>query len=387
MQKRIEHHDGLDERFPGGIFSSNNGEYVWIAALPPGGLFVEHAGESLYNAANELIKDDPPARYHPQMTARGRRGRSPPASPTARRSIDDIIMVTTICLVIVVALDRALLPAAARHPADRHPGRHRRGHRLRRRRAGVRLPELVDGVPGVDHRRQRDQLRDRPDVALRGAPRARATIPTRRSRAALAGVWRGTLVASISASAAYASLMVTSFRGFYQFGVMGAVGSLACWLATFTVLPALLVLLDRAPGRGSAPGPPAPRVLRRWRASWRGAAATVTAVFTVLAIVGAVGLRHFLQDPFEYDFRKLTAKLKTHRGGASSSTTASTSCSGAGRRRRSCSPTRVDEVEPIKRRIRKQDHGASRAGRRSARWSRSTICCPGRPRCSSASWR
>ena len=36
MQSRIERHDGLDERFPGGIFSSNNGEYVWIAALPPG---------------------------------------------------------------------------------------------------------------------------------------------------------------------------------------------------------------------------------------------------------------------------------------------------------------------------------------------------------------
>src|SRR5450432_1642482 len=69
MQKRIERHDGLDERFPGGIFTNNSGEYVWIAALPPGGLFVEHAGEALYNAANELIKNDPPSRYHPAMHA------------------------------------------------------------------------------------------------------------------------------------------------------------------------------------------------------------------------------------------------------------------------------------------------------------------------------
>ena len=36
MQSRIERHDGLDERFPGGVFTSNNGEYVWIAALPAG---------------------------------------------------------------------------------------------------------------------------------------------------------------------------------------------------------------------------------------------------------------------------------------------------------------------------------------------------------------
>ena len=70
------------------------------------------------------------------------------------------------------------------------------------------------------------------------------------------------------ASAAYASLMVTSFRGFYQFGVMGAVGSLACWLATFTVLPAMLVLLDRrAAGGAPRPARAAARVSARWRAS------------------------------------------------------------------------------------------------------------------------
>ena len=74
--------------------------------------------------------------------------------------------------------------------------------------------------------------------------RAHGDDPTTALREALHGCWRGTLVAAISASAAYASLMVTSFRGFYQFGVMGAVGAIACWLATFTVLPAMLVLLD-----------------------------------------------------------------------------------------------------------------------------------------------
>src|SRR5204862_841664 len=75
--------------------------------------------------------------------------------------------------------------------------------------------------------------------------RARDEEPGAALAAALDGTWRGTLVASVCASAAYASLMVTSFRGFYQFGVMGAVGALACWSATYTVLPAMLVLLDR----------------------------------------------------------------------------------------------------------------------------------------------
>ena len=62
MRKRMSGKRGLDENFPGGVFTSKGegGDYVWIAALPPGGLFVENAGEALLNAANELIAADPP---------------------------------------------------------------------------------------------------------------------------------------------------------------------------------------------------------------------------------------------------------------------------------------------------------------------------------------
>ena len=75
------------------------------------------------------------------------------------------------------ALDRPLLQALACDPADRHPGRDGNGDGVRGGPAGVRLPQLVDGVPRLDHHRQRNQLRDHIDVALRGAPGAR-----RRSR-------------------------------------------------------------------------------------------------------------------------------------------------------------------------------------------------------------
>ena len=102
MQKRMSGKSGLDERFPGGVFTSKGpgGEYVWIAALPPGGLFVENAGEALLNAANELIKADPPTRYHPEMKVE-------PAGPivtsiASRHAIEhDIWQVTIICLSIV----------------------------------------------------------------------------------------------------------------------------------------------------------------------------------------------------------------------------------------------------------------------------------------------
>ena len=61
-----------------------------------------------------------------------------------------------------------VLPALAGGPADRRPGGHRHGDGLRRRPVAVRLRQLVDGVPGFDHRRQRHQLRHHPDVPLPG---------------------------------------------------------------------------------------------------------------------------------------------------------------------------------------------------------------------------
>ena len=45
---------------------------------------------------------------------------------------------------------------------------------------------------------------------------------------------------------AYASLLITDFRGFRQFGAIAGVGMALTWLTAFTVLPALLFVLARA---------------------------------------------------------------------------------------------------------------------------------------------
>ncbi len=54
-----------------------------------------------------------------------------------------------------------------------------------------------------------------------------------------------TWTAALAAGLAYGSLMLTSFRGFRQFGIIGLIGMVLCWIATFTILPAGLTLLDR----------------------------------------------------------------------------------------------------------------------------------------------
>jgi uncharacterized protein len=308
MQKRMKHDDGLDERFPGGVFTSGGGEYVWIAALPPGGLFAEHAGEGLFNASHALIAELPPEKYHPQMRAEVT---GPIATAiAAREAVErDILWVTVTCL-IVVALSIGLY--------------------FRRLRA-VPLTGVPAGIGAVLAFAAAELSFGylNSSTAFLGSiilgnginyaivlmsryeeHRARGDEPGDSLAAALAGTWRGTLVASICASAAYASLMVTSFRGFYQFGVMGAVGALCCWAATYTVLPAMLVLLDRRE-QGRALRKRAPLNLGPLAGFIGRHGAAVSVVVTVLGLGSLLGLTHFLKDPFEYDFRKLNAKLNT----------------------------------------------------------------------------
>src|SRR5450432_3400534 len=54
-----------------------------------------------------------------------------------------------------------------------------------------------------------------------------------------------TLAVAAAAIVAYGSLAITNFRGFKHFGVIGGTGMLLCWIATYLLLPAALVLTER----------------------------------------------------------------------------------------------------------------------------------------------
>lgn len=64
-------------------------------------------------------------------------------------------------------------------------------------------------------------------------------------RTASRDTYAGTLAAAVVAMVAYGALMLTEFRGFRHFGIIGAMGMLLCWVATYTVLPCLLVISER----------------------------------------------------------------------------------------------------------------------------------------------
>ncbi|MEM9113357.1 MAG: MMPL family transporter [Myxococcota bacterium] len=125
-----------------------------------------------------------------------------------------------------------------------------------------------------------------------------------------AATWAATLTASAAAGLAYGSLVITDFRGFRDFGVIGGTGMALCWLAAFLLLPAVVVLVDRwrplTPAEGGSEDERAgiygvvfaALAARQPRAVL--VAAGVAAVLSVLVVVQAVS-----ENPLEFDFRKL----------------------------------------------------------------------------------
>lgn len=87
--------------------------------------------------------------------------------------------------------------------------------------------------------------------------------------AALASSIQNTILATATASLAtcvsFGTLMATKFKGFNQFGFIGGFGMVLCWLASFTVLPACVVLYERVFLRGRGWGGGRPR--RPWIAA------------------------------------------------------------------------------------------------------------------------
>jgi predicted RND superfamily exporter protein len=121
------------------------------------------------------------------------------------------------------------------------------------------------------------------------------------------GTRRGTLSAAVAAGVAYASLVAMQFRGFRQFGVIGGLGMLLCWVATVVLGPPLVAWLDRGTIKRdeATTGARSRRpmaILARWVTARPRTFAVAAALLTIAA---AVEVRHFGGGQLEYDFSRL----------------------------------------------------------------------------------
>ncbi|MEO0814015.1 MAG: MMPL family transporter, partial [Myxococcota bacterium] len=121
---------------------------------------------------------------------------------------------------------------------------------------------------------------------------------------AIAGAFRGTVAASLTAGVAYASLIATEFRGFRDFGIIGSLGMALCWVAAFTVVPAVILRFGgKSSGSwadGESWGVALSKLLPEKRYS---AVLAIGAVLSVLSI--GQTYRFVVGDPLEEDWRKL----------------------------------------------------------------------------------
>jgi predicted RND superfamily exporter protein len=132
--------------------------------------------------------------------------------------------------------------------------------------------------------------------------------PVLAARQATETTWRGTFTAALAASASFASLGLVDFRGFHQFGFMGGLGMLACWLATYAFLPACALLLEgwrptRRSGRTStATG------WRGWTAAMTGRPRTMAAALLLCTLAALPGVWRWWRAPIEFDMSRLGSR-------------------------------------------------------------------------------
>lgn len=129
-------------------------------------------------------------------------------------------------------------------------------------------------------------------------------------RATHRSVWIGTLTASLAASLAYASLGLTDFRGFHDFGLIGAFGMAACWIGSGVLLPAWIVVFERAQplkfGFDASAGKSFISVASARLVRTR----PLTVLFgSLLVTVVALGFvaNAITEETLEYDFQRLTS--------------------------------------------------------------------------------
>ena len=295
---------------PDGYFTNADGTFAAVIALPPKGIFAENAGERLRDATLEIIHRLAPATYHLQMKV-GLSGDVMTNIEERAALENDLVWATSICVALVIAsvlvffgrffaLIYLCVPMLIGTLAAFALARSVYGY-LNSSTAFLGSIIVGNGINFAIIQLARYEEERRAGVV--------AQVALVRS---VAATMRATAIASLAAGIAYGSLSLTAFRGFSQFGVIGGAGMVFCWIATMSVLPALLWTFDRRPRARIAPRrhllvDPAARLVLRHPVA-------LLVLGAALSLAALALLPGYLADPFEYNFRNLRNARVEERG-------------------------------------------------------------------------
>jgi predicted RND superfamily exporter protein len=143
-------------------------------------------------------------------------------------------------------------------------------------------------------------------LARYGEERRRARPVGEALTIAMSETLLGTLTAMAAASIAYGCLLLTSFRGFNQFGLLGGAGMLLVWLMSFLLVPPLVIFGERLKPGLLTPRPNLWRVPFAFIGRLSERRPMALALLTLLGLGAAAGpLLKYVRDPLEWDFHNL----------------------------------------------------------------------------------
>lgn len=308
------------DAFPSGYFASEDGRLVGLRIVSRTTLGDAH-GDALLREVSRRVQALSPHTYSPAMRV-GYTGDIASASDEKSALVNDALWATTcalaVILVAIVLFYRSLwaplviaLPAFFGITAAYAFAELAFGYV---NTSGAFLGAIILGN-GINY----------PIVLLSRYQefRARGMAAAQARREAVVNALRAELVGACVASIAYGSLTVTRFRGFSQFGAIGLFGMLIVWAAIVPIVPAMLVLVERA--QGCLPPWLRDRPPALEPDGSRGALSSLAALSTrypgpLLLVAGTLTIfslsivRGYVQDPWEYDFGKLGSKSSAIRG-------------------------------------------------------------------------
>jgi uncharacterized protein len=174
------------------------------------------------------------------------------------------------------------------------------------------------------------------------------TMPEALKTASL-DTWSATLAAVGVAVMSYSALMTTQFRGFRHFGIIGAAGMLLCWVATYTVLPAILSLFERLK---SSQGGFSERLGGLYAKPFIWLARRYAGPISLLGLVSALGMgvatvAYFVYDPMEYDLTHIRNENKTPSSAQELSSRMAKIVGGVNQGGRAVLVDRLDQIKPL----------------------------------------
>jgi uncharacterized protein len=161
--------------------------------------------------------------------------------------------------------------------------------------------------------------------------------------------WSPTLAAVGVAVMSYSALMTTQFRGFRHFGVIGAAGMLLCWVATYTVLPAILSSFERLKSSQGGVGERLGGLYAKpfiWMAKRYAGPLSLFGLVSALGM-GAATAAYFIYDPMEYDLTKIRNENKSRSSAQELSSRMAKIVGGLNQGGRAVLVDRLDQIEPL----------------------------------------